>query len=169
MKSLFLTGCLSAALLLISGCSIEEAAKDAAGVGESVVYAANGVANVGIDVTINDDTKYAAPRGQAVAFAIVSQDDKYTISYIKRSETAKRGAVSVSNKGIKVYAAAECGSKEYLLDSVGSEKFRVMNLTDTALSESNFRVTKDDVNVPLPTTIKACDITKAYSGSTVGV
>lgn len=169
MKSLLLTGCASVALLLMSGCSIEEAAKDAAGIGESMVYAVNGVANVGIDVTVNDDTKYAAPRGQAVGFAIVSQDDKYTISYVKRSETTKRGSVSVSNKGIKVYAAAECGTKEYLLDSVGSEKFRVMNLTDTALSENNFRVTKDNVDVALPTTIKACDITKAYSGSTVGV
>ncbi len=169
MKSLLLAGCISAALWMMSGCSVEEAAKDIAGVDESVVYAVNGIANVGIDVKVNDDTEYLTAHGSFASFAIVSQDDKYTISYIKRSETAARGAVKVSNNGIKVYGAAECGSKEYLLDSVGSEKLRVMNLTDTALSETNFRVTKDGVDIPLPTTIKACDITKAYSGSTVGV
>jgi len=56
----------------------------------------------------------------------------------------------------------------YVLDVVGSERLRVMNLSGGTITNADLNISRNGVKIDLPTDIADCDVSATYTGATDG-
>jgi len=167
LRALVLTGLLGTTAMMMTGC-LEDTVDDLANIldiktGSVVLF--NDFDAI-TEVTVNGETKTLSGHnilGQSVS--VVTEDDHaIRIDYSGASTTP-----DIQNNGTTyVYATSGSCSNGYVLDVVGSEKLRVMNLSGRSIANADLNISRNGVKIDLPTAAADCAVTAAYTGATDG-
>lgn len=164
MRSIVLAGLLGTGALMTSGCGIEDV-KDALDINTGSVALFNDTA-APLDITVNSEVKTVAGQNIIGNYDVLVTQDDHTVNI---SYPGAASTLSFNNSGATyVYAAAPDCTNGYVLDVVGTEKLRVMNLSGGDILNSDLNISRDGVKIDLPSTAFDCTVTSTYTGATDG-
>ena len=169
--SILLVGLLSLTSIINTGCS-EDSVKECAVCSGSTIKAGNVVLFNGsieeTDISVNGVVKtIPAQNFLGSQYRIYTEDDHaLEISYSGSSNTP----VIQNNGTTYAYVATGNCSDGYILDTVGNEKLRLINVSGfTDVTNADLNISRNSVKINLPSDPSNCSVTATYSGPTDGV
>ncbi len=161
MKKHILFGAATAALLIVSGCSVEDTVKDL--IDTNAIYVVNGTGG-GITVSVTDkDDKYLESHNlQAASYYLVDQKNT-TVSYDgTHSHT-------FSNGGPYLYAATSCNADGYVTDTTNGNRVHVVNLTAQTFTDDIQIIDADGASFTISDDASACAVTDSDQANAIKV
>ncbi len=161
MKIKLMTSLVASALLLLGGCSVEDAVKDL--LGTNAIYVVNGTGGgITVSVTGENDKYLAAHNKVAQAYYLIDQKST-TVSY--NGDHAHK----FSSGGPYLYAATTCNQDGYLTDSTNSNRVHVVNLTSETFSDNVYVIDADGVQYTITDNATACAVTKSSQADSIKI
>lgn len=168
LRSIALAGILGMTALTTTGC-LEDAADDIIDAfdiktGKLVLF--NSTVNP-IDILVNNEIHTVGPQNILGDYSAIVTEDDHTIDISYTGST--NSAVLQNNNGAYVYAVAPACTDGYVVDIVGNEKLRVMNVSGVEIPNADLNISLNGVKIALPSNALDCKVTATYTGPTDGV
>ncbi len=158
-------GLLGSGALMMSGCGVDDVV-DALDIRTGSVALFNDTA-APLDITVNGDVTTVAAQNITGDYDVLITQDDHTVN-ISYPGAVSALTFSNSNGATYVYGAAPDCANGYVLDVVGTEKLRVMNLSGVDIPNSDLNISRNGVKIDLPSTAANCTVTATYTGATDG-
>ena len=163
-KTIIMTSLLAFSMLSFSGCDFTDSL-------DPDEYFANvnvvSQYSTSIEATVGDEKKNIPAQGQSVSFTEFTTGETV---YIEASSIPKIG---MDTGVINVFGFSDNCTNGYLIDTANDNKIHIMNLSDTAVSRGNLKITfvpegsnvVQDVSLP---NVGVCQNGHTFTGSTIG-
>ncbi len=166
LRSIVLAGLLGVTALTTTGC-LEDSVDDiidAFDIQAGSVVLFNDI-NATTYILVNGESRMVSQRSVFGSPYNVVTEDNHAINI---SYSGSSSMPAIQNNGTTyVYAATEDCTDGYVLDTVGAEKLRVMNLSGGIILSTDLNISRNGEKINLGDAAN-CDVTAVYTGPTDG-